>query len=179
MRGALSELESPHPLGWALPGLFHEDEFLQRFTSALDQVLAPILSTLDNLAAYFDPFLAPGDFVGWLAGWVGLELDENWPVSRQRTLVAGAAELHRWRGTVRGLAAHVALFTGCEPEIVDSGGCNWSSTPGADLPGTPERRVTVRIRAADAESVDRDRLERIVAAAKPAHVIHEIEVVEP
>jgi phage tail-like protein len=177
VRGALEGLESPHPLGAALPGLYHDDDFLQRFTSALDQVLAPILSTLDNLTAYFDPFLAPSDFVPWLAEWVGLKLDEDWPLERQRALVARSFEIHRWRGTAKGLAAQVALFTGCEPEVVDSGGCSWSSTPGATPPGSSEPRVIVRIRTADPASVDRDRLDQIVAEAKPAHVTHEIEVV--
>jgi phage tail-like protein len=178
MRRALSGLENPHPLGWALPGVFQEDAFLQQFTAGLDEVLAPVLCTLDNLGAYFDPALAPPDFVGWLAAWVGLALDEHWPPEQQRSLVAEASELHRWRGTVRGLAAHMSLFSGLEAEVTDSGATGWSETPTAPLPGTGERHVTVRIRAADPDAVDRDRLERIVAEAKPAHVSHEIEVVK-
>ncbi len=176
MRGLLDGLESPHPLGEALPALFQEDEFTMRFTAAFDDVLAPVFCTLDNLDAYLDPGLAPADFIAWLAGWVGLDLDENWPVERQRALIAQAAELYRWRGTVKGLAAHVALYTGADPEVIDSGGCQWSKTPGAPLPGTAEHRITVRVRVADPSSVSRRRLEAIVAAAKPAHVVHEIEV---
>jgi phage tail-like protein len=178
MRGPIEGLESPHPLGQALPALFQEDGFTQRFTAAFDEVLAPVFCTLDNLEAYFDPHLAPSDFVAWLAGWVGLTLDEHWPVDRQRALIARAAELYRWRGTARGLVAHVALYTGTEPEVVDSGGCEWSATPGAALPGTTEPRLTVRVRVADPSSVDRQRIEAIVAAAKPAHVLHEIEVLQ-
>jgi phage tail-like protein len=176
MRGLIEGLESPHPLGQALPALYQEDEFTQRFTAALDEVLAPIFCTLDNLEAYFDPRLAPGDFVAWLAGWVGLTLDEHWPVDRQRALIAQAGELYRWRGTARGLAAHIALYTGTEPEVVDSGGCEWSATPGSTIPGTAEPRLTVRVRVPDPATVDQRRIEAIVAAAKPAHVLHEIEV---
>jgi phage tail-like protein len=178
MRGLIDGLESPRPLGEALPALFQEDGFAQRFTAAFDEVLAPVFCTLDNLDAYFDPNLAPADFIAYLAGWVGLNLDENWPVERQRALIAQAAELYRWRGTTKGLAAHVALYTGTEPEILDSGGCESSKTPGAPLPGTAEHRVTVRVRVADPSSVDRRRIEAIVAAAKPAHVLHEIEVLQ-
>jgi phage tail-like protein len=178
MRGLIDGLESPHPLGHALPALFQDDGFTQHFTAGLDDVLAPVFCTLDNLDAYFDPTLAPADFIVWLAGWVGLNLDENWPVERQRALIAQAAELYRWRGTVRGLAAHVALYTGTEPEIVDNGGCAWSKTPGAPLPGTAEPRLTVRIRVPDPSSVDRRRIDAIVASAKPAHVLHEIEVLQ-
>ena len=178
MRG-LVDVATPHPLGAALPGLYQDDGFAQRFVSALDEVLAPIFCTLDNLEAYFDPHLAPADFVAWLAEWVGLALDENWPLERQRALVAEAGELYRWRGTKRGLAAHVALYTGTEPEIVDTGGCEWSATPHAKLPGLPAPQVTIRVRVPDAASVDRNRIDAIVAAAKPAHVLHEIEVLQP
>lgn len=178
MRGLVDGLESPHPLGTALPALFQEDGFTQRFTAALDDVLAPVFCTLDNLEAYFDPRLAPADFIAWLAGWVGLSLDDNWPVERQRALVADAADLYRWRGTARGLAAHVALYTGTVPEVVDTGGCDTSLTPGEPLLGLVEPRVTVRVRVPDPSTVDRRRIDAIVAAAKPAHVAHEIEVLQ-
>jgi phage tail-like protein len=179
MRGAVAGLENPHHLGGALPALFQEDDFAQRLTGGLDEVLAPIISTLDNLDAYLDPDLTPADFVGWLAHWIGLALDENWPLEMQRRLVAQAGELYRWRGTLRGLRHHVALYTGTEPEISDSGGCRWSITPRSDPPGAPEASVTVRVRLEDHSAEDGPRLDALVAAAKPAHVVHSIEVVEP
>lgn len=178
MRGSAPGLVTPHPMGDHLPPLFREDDLAQRFTGALDDVLAPLLLTLDNLPAYLDPTLAPADFVGWLAGWVGLSLDANWPLPRQRDLVGSAADLHRWRGTCRGLAAQVELYTGVEPDIEDSGGVAWSPTPGGELPGSDEASVTVRVRSSDPEGIARARLERLVVRSKPAHVRHEIEMVE-
>jgi phage tail-like protein len=178
MRALIEGLESPHPLGAALPALFQDDEFTQRFTASFDEVLAPIFCTLDNLEAYFDPFLAPSDFVAWLAGWVGLSVDENWPVERQRALIAKAAELYSWRGTRKGLKDHIALYAGVEPEVVDTGGCEWSTTSGGALPGTVELRVTIRLRVPEPSSVDPRRVDAIVAAAKPAHVRHDIEVLQ-
>lgn len=177
MRGLIPGLESPHPLGLAMPALFHDDDFAQRMLSAFDEVLAPIFCTLDNIDAYFDPDLAPDDFVPWLATWVGMALDENWSLARQRELVKRAGDLYSWRGTARGLAAQVAIYTGVEPEIVETGGCTWSAAPGAQAPGSVEPRVTVRIRVTGADAVDEERLERIVASAKPAHVVHEVEVI--
>jgi len=88
MRAAVPGLPTAVPLSAMLPGIFQEDPFTVRFVSGFDDVLAPILSTLDCLPAYFDPSLAPEDFLGWLAGWVGLSLDENWPLERRRDLVA-------------------------------------------------------------------------------------------
>src|SRR5436853_5114389 len=136
MRAHVPDLISPHPLGLALPAIYHEDPVVQSFLTAFDEVMAPILCTLDNFDAYLDPRLTPPDFLEWLGGWVGMALDEHWPLERRRALVQAAVELYRWRGTVRGLAAQVALHTGVEPEIEESGGLVWSSRPGQAVPGT-------------------------------------------
>jgi phage tail-like protein len=173
----ISSLESPQPLGPSLPAIYQDDELVQRFLSAFDVVLAPVFCTLDNLAAYLDPSLAPVDFLDWLAGWVGLVLDENWPLARRREMASRAAELYRWRGTVRGLAAAVALSTGVDPDVEESGGTAWSPTPGAELPGNARNHVTVRLRAPDPSAINLPRLDALVSAGKPANVTHAIEVV--
>ena len=61
-----------------LPAMFHDDDLSQRLCGGLDDVIAPVPATLDSFWAYLDPALAPVDFVEWLAGWVGLELDQTW-----------------------------------------------------------------------------------------------------
>lgn len=177
MRGHVDGLVTPHPMGLALPAVFHSDDLAQRFTGALDGVLAPLLSTLDCLDAYLDPRLAPADFVAWLAGWVGLVLDENWPLERRRALVSSAVELYRWRGTRRGISGHVELYTGVTPEIEEPGGAAWSPVPGGDAPGQGAPTLTVRVVVDEEAAVDEARLDRLVAAAKPAHVPHRVEVV--
>lgn len=177
MRGALAGLASPFPMGERLPGLYQDDDFAQRLTAALDETLAPAVSALDNLAAYLDPALAPSDFVEWLAGWVGVSLDENWPLARRRELVARAARLYRRRGTAAALAEQVALYTGVVPEVTESGGVAWSTTPGESLPGAAEPRLAVRVAVPDPSTVDVRRLEAIVAEAKPAHIPATVEVV--
>src|ERR1700736_4021559 len=99
MRAAVSGLTSPHPLGPALPAVYQEDDFTQRWMAGFDEVLAPVLCTLDNLDVYFDPDLAPHDFVAWLAGWVGLAVEDTWTSEALRRVVEQAVELYRWRGT--------------------------------------------------------------------------------
>jgi phage tail-like protein len=186
-RLTVPDLVSPHPLGDALPGLYREQELVAptgevrpgfgvRFSEAFDELLAPVFSTLDNQDAYFDPRLTPPDFLDWLGEWVGVELDENWTLTRRRALILRASELYRWRGTARGLAAAVAILTGVEPEIVDTGGVAWSQQPQSTLPGTPDAHVTVHLRVEHPESLDRMRLDAVVAAAKPAHVTASVEV---
>lgn len=177
MRLGLEDLGVPTALGSALPGVYQDDELAQRMLDAFDQVLAPILCTLDNLDSYVDPALAPEDFVGWLASWVGLVLDESWPLERQRALVGRSHDLFRWRGTARGLSEQVALYTGIEPELSESGGSWWSATPGGAVPGQPESTVTVTLHAPDSSAIDIRRVEAIVAMAKPAHLEHRVEVV--
>jgi phage tail-like protein len=182
VRGTVEELATPHPLGYLLPALYHDNDIAQRFTAALDIVLAPVLATLDSSHAYVDPLLAPLDFVEWLAEWVGVELDASWPEARQRALVARAADLFAWRGTARGVSEAVAIYTGVVPEIIESGATAWTGVPppSGELPGFAAGELVVRVRVApgDAEVIDPVRLDRLVAAAKPAHIAHRVEVYE-
>jgi phage tail-like protein len=178
MRGAVDGLPSPHPLGPALPAVFAEDDLAQRFVAGLDDLLAPLLSVLDCLEAYFSPELAPIDFVGWLAGWVGAELHGEESERQARGAVAVATALHRLRGTRRGLAQAVQMATGVRPEIVESGGAAWSERPLGVFPGEPEPRLEVFLRVPDPQAVDVRRLDALVAAARPAHVPYVVHVLE-
>jgi phage tail-like protein len=176
MRAHVPGLLSPHPLGPTLPAIYQEDDFAQRMLSGLDEVLAPIFSTLDNFDAYLDPALTPPDFLAWLASWVGFALDDTWDEGRRRAAVARAVELYRVRGTASGLAAQVQLQTGGAVEIVENGASSWSVDPGGDLPGSPEPLLVVRVTVPDPKAIDGTRLDALVAAAKPAHVLHRIEI---
>ncbi len=176
-RGPIDGLLSPHPLGERLPALYQEDDLALRLVAALDQVLAPLLSTLDNLEAYLDPELAPGDFLLWLAGWLGVAVDESWPAGQVRALVREASDLHRTRGTAAGLRDYVRLLTGAYVEVDETGGTAYATTPDAEPPGSPGFVMVVRLRPDPAlPPPDPARLHELVAAAKPAHVSHRIEI---
>ena len=178
MRGLIVGLESPHPLEPTLPAMLRGDDFLERFTGALDDVLAPALCALDNLDAYLDPELSPPDFLAWLGTWLGMAVDDDWPLEQRRTMVAHAAALYERRGTAAGLADLVALYTGARPDVVEGGGVSWSATPGAPLPGTGSSTVVVRAIFAGAAPTPADmaRLEDLVAGAMPAHLQHSVEI---
>ncbi|MFK4065475.1 phage tail protein [Streptomyces sp. NPDC029674] len=175
-RGALPQVRSAHPIGEQLPAVFADDDFALRFVSGLDVVLAPVFTVLDSLEAYFTPSLAPEDFLGWLTDWVGTELDGTEPLRTRRYAVASAVDLHRVRGTRRGLSAAVELAFGVRPEIVESGGATWSARPLGAFPGTPRPALHVTLRVHDAASVDPHRLRSVVAAARPAHLPFTAEV---
>lgn len=171
-------LGSPHPLGRSLPAVYQDDAFAQSLLDALDEVLAPVISTIDNFDTYLDPRLAPDDFVTWLAGWVGIANDDSWDTDRRREAVASAAELYRLRGTAVGLARQIEIHTGGTVEITENGGTAWSIDPGGEIPGSARPLVVVRVVVDDPDRVDRARLNALIAAAKPAHVEHRFEVVK-
>ncbi len=177
MRGGIDDLNSPYRFVELLPAIFQEDEFIQRWMVGFDSVLSPLASTLDNIEAYFDPGIAPQDFVAYLASWVGVELDETWSDDARRELVRRAVELFKIRGTVEGLRQHVAIYAGVEPEIEESGGCTFSLEANSPLPGEDQPRLVVRVRVPGDSPIDEGRLERLVGAAKPAHIPHHVEVV--
>lgn len=176
MRGTVPGLPTPHPLMRQLPALYAEVDFVQRYLDALDEVLAPVLLSLDNLPAHLHPATAPDDFLAWLASWVAVEVDEERPVTQRRAVVSGAVVRHRRRGTTEGLAAAVRVETGIEPEITESGAAVWSATTGTPFPGAARPWVTVLLRTPEPGRIDRTRLEKLVAAEVPAHVAHRVEI---
>ncbi|MER5965078.1 phage tail protein [Streptomyces sp. NPDC002057] len=177
-RAAIPGLPSRHPIGEQLPALYADDDLAQRLTAGLDTVLAPVFSTLDNLPSYLDPRLAPPDFLVWLASWVGAADDPRRPMELRRETVARAVELHRWRGTKRGLAEALRLALDVRTEIVGDGGAVWSDVAGSDLPPEPEAELLVRVvpEGARAGRVDVDRVHEVVRAMCPVHVAFRVEV---
>lgn len=176
-RAGVAGLGTPFPYLESLPALYQEDPFTRRLTAAFDEVLAPALSTIDNLAWYLDPALTPPDFLDWLGGWVAALLDETWPIERRRAFVASAADLHRRRGTLAGLVDHIRIFTDGDVQVLESGGAVWSQASGSPLPGSAQPAIHVRVAVRKASDVDPARLDALVAAAKPAHLGHTVEVV--
>lgn len=163
-----------HPIASYLPAMLQADEFCVRFTQGLDQVLAPAVTTIDNLDAYVDPWLSPSSFLDWLASWFGIELDATWSEERRRSLIANALELGRWRGTVIGLALLVELYTGSPGEVDDGGGVASSDDPDGLLPGEP--RDTIIIRYADeGGDLQPTRLARVIRDVVPAHLAVRLE----
>jgi phage tail-like protein len=183
MRALMPRQRTPVSVAAQLPGVYQGGFVVDGLCASLDDVLAPVLLTLDSLPAYLDPQTTPHDMLAWLAGWVGITLEPSPSVTEQRTFVREAAQMLRWRGTAKGLREAIRLETGLDAEIVESGGTEWSSTPGAALPGEATNRIIVRVTAAGTDLVDADSVEQIVenivAASIPAHVGHQIEVVTP
>lgn len=168
-------LPSPYPLIDHLPSIFADNPFAVRFTAGFDDVLAPLINVIDCVHGYVDPLLAPEEFVRWLSSWFGVLLDESWPMTAQRAVVAEAVDLFRMRGTMAGLRRHLAVVVDGEVDITESGGTSVSVRPRPDPPTDVEHwvRVVVRPRGELSEAA----VEAVVRAAKPVHVFHSVEVV--
>jgi phage tail-like protein len=69
---------------------------------------------------FYDPHVAPVDFLDWLSGWTAFTLDLDWPEEQKRALIKRAVDLYRIRGTKRGLTLFLKLFTGHEPDIQEN-----------------------------------------------------------
>jgi len=178
MRGLVAGLESPHPIAESLPAMYREDDLAVRLVSVMDSELAPVFASLDDFEAYLDPAYAPEDFLDWLAAWVGAALDQTWPLERRRRMVASAADLYRLRGTAGGLAAQVAIYTGGKVEVIESGAAGWSKVPNAAIPGDAAPSLLVRVTVRDSKKLSAARLDELVAASKPAHIPHQVEILE-
>ncbi len=146
-----------------LPPIYREDPFLGHFLQAFEEIFVPIEQTVDNFDLYLDPYTAPAFFLGQLATWLDLTLDEKWPLDKRRQLVAEAAELYRRRGTHWSLSRFLEIYTGVVPQIVES----------EDQPHLFS--VVLRL-PAGSRNVDRATVERIIEVSKPAHTAYTLEI---
>ncbi|HEY0254054.1 MAG TPA: phage tail protein [Kofleriaceae bacterium] len=69
---------------------------------------------------FYDPHVAPPEFLQWLSHWTAFTVDLDWPDAQKRALVKRAVDLYRIRGTKRGLTLFLKLFTGHEPDIQEN-----------------------------------------------------------
>ncbi len=84
--------------------------FAMRFLHALEEVLDPIVATLDSLEAHLDVDLAPEHALAGLATWLGVDEVESLPAASRREAVRQAGALGRRRGTCAGLELALHLF---------------------------------------------------------------------
>ena len=175
MRGLIADLANPVPFVTRLPAVLQEDEFMGRFLSAFDDAIAPVFLTLDGLAGYVDPHLAPSDFLEWLATWVGIEFEANWTEDQRRDAVIRAVSIHAKRGTLAGVSDTVRLAVGEKTriDVQDNGGVSWSKTAGGALPGDAKLRLAVTI-GKTGLTPDLSRVDALVVSVKPAHIPHTV-----
>jgi phage tail-like protein len=122
-----------------LPAIYRNDsackEFLQRFLSLFESLFSDVEDRIIDLSVLFDPVSTPKDILPWLAGWLAVELNEDWDEEKQRRTIAQAFELYGRRGTAQGLREALRIFGGVnaiiEEPIMNS---SWWSLPAPASP---------------------------------------------
>ena len=116
-----------------LPRGFSRDEtaaaFLQRYLAMFEGVLGDLEARAVERDLLLDPRNTPAPMLPWLAGFVGLVLDDRWaeapspdglpPADVRRQYIQEAAWLFRYRGTVPGLKRFIEIYTGIPVIIVE------------------------------------------------------------
>jgi phage tail-like protein len=171
-----------------LPAIYSEqDELMGRFLMLFESFWGPIEQQIDRLPYFFDPKTTPQDLLPWLATWVDLTLNPQWPEEKRRRLLQQAVWLFRKRGTRIGLHDYLEIYAGQPPQIIEHRANDFRLGSGARLgpsialgkrnqPHTFS--VTLRLppieAAADAER--RRTIETIIESEKPAHTRYTLNI---
>jgi phage tail-like protein len=112
-----------HDLLRRLPKAFSRDtgvaSFLRRYLAIFDGTLGDLQARADARDVLLDPHATPEEALPWLASFLGLALDERWPLTQRRELIAEVPVLWRERGTVMGLTRFLELYLGRTPVLVE------------------------------------------------------------
>ena len=144
-----------------LPGIYH-NEFMARFLGLFESILTPIEWNVDNFHLFLNPGTAPVGFIPWLAQWFDITFESVWTESQRRTLLKDAHLIYARRGTRWALSRVIEILTGYKPTIVDEGD------------NLPDFTFKV-ILPLSASHINREMIERLVDANKPAHTMYSLE----
>ncbi len=104
-----------------LPAIYRDKtpcgDFLLRFLSLFESLYQDVEGEIRGLPVLFDPKATPKEFLGWLAEWLGLELDETWSEAKQRQILGEIFRLYARRGTPSGLRRMLKLFAGVDAVV--------------------------------------------------------------
>lgn len=174
-----------------LPEIYASDDFTNRFLMLFESFWKPISRQIDAIPCYFDPHLTTPAILPWLAGWFGLEWDENLPEKRKRDLLAGIFPIYAHKGTCQALALFLKLFTGGVVEIKEHRDSNFTLGKEAYLgyqialgtenaPHTFDVSLQVPAASIDEGEMERgryrQRVEAMINLYKPAHTVFHLDL---
>jgi phage tail-like protein len=147
-----------------LPVIYHDNDFMGRFLLIFESIWEPIERRQDQISMYFNPHTCPPGFLSWIGSWLDLSINTDWPEQRIRRFIAEATDLYRWRGTRYGLERMIEVCTGIAPQITEPPGQPFVFQIALNLPQDTD--------------VDRDLIEQLILAHKPAHTGYVLEIAE-
>ncbi len=161
-----------------LPSIYEQDPFIGRFLRIFEDIHTPVRQMASTLPDYFDPVIAPPALQQLLGDWLGEE--STGPFARlsheaRGRLIREALELHRWRGTRRGLRRALELATGRTPLVTDRGNGTVLSEDArlgnnTQLEDAQPFQITVTFDC-DRSEVDEVVVDAIIRRHRPAHVM--------
>lgn len=172
-RRMVTGLGTPFPLINAVPPMLAEDPFVQRMMPAFDEVLAPIINTLDCFPYYLDPSIAPMDMVTYMASWLFPSYEDQLSEEGLRHALATVVERSGWRGTKRGVIEALETFQLASIDIQDSGGTIVGGTPSdpTTWPEVAAPAVTVTCVMGPNSSLNESQIRAVMRFLVPAHVL--------
>ena len=106
-----------------LPGIYRRDpssrEFLDRFLSIFESIFHDLEADITQVFKYFDPETTPLPFLKWLASWLNLALEDDWPEKRKRQLIRQAYGLYKLKGTLTGMVRLIHIVSGQTPMVIE------------------------------------------------------------
>ncbi|HEV8239269.1 MAG TPA: phage tail protein I [Thermoanaerobaculia bacterium] len=136
------------PETWSrhLPAIYRtqakDPELLERVLALFESEFTDLDEQIDRLPRLFDAAAAPAAWLPWLAGWLGIDLDETWPEETTRRAVACAYAAAARRGTPAGLREAVRFATGVDVRIVEPVlGGGWWALPADDAASAGRGRL--------------------------------------
>ena len=157
-----------------LPEIFREETILRDFLGYYEDLLGALDARIGQLHLELDPATAPVEFLDWLSGWVGLELDRTLSPGGQRNLLKAALVKAGERGTESGLVASVAAALCIDPQDVKV-----RPRPGDTQEGDPNMfqvEIDISSRPSNGEMNKQNAIQKlqqqvflIIDTVKPAH----------
>jgi phage tail-like protein len=123
--------------------------------------LTPIEWEITHFDMVLSPGTAPKDFLPWLGSWFDLTFDDSWTEAQRRTLLAEAHRIYARRGTRWALSRVLEIYTGHQPEVIDTAEDLEPFTFRVILPTSARSRQSL--------------IERLINAHKPAHTNYRLE----
>lgn len=168
---------NPFPLESQVPAMIAEDPMIRAFLGGLDEVWAPIVSTLDCFYAYLDPRTAPPDMVAFLGSWILADTADTWDEATLREDVAHAHSRFALLGTSEGVKERLVPREAESVDIGDPGTTLTSTMPTNPQdwidPADPIVRIRVHTRAGTTD-VMKQRLTALIREFTPAHVVLDV-----
>lgn len=157
-------LDSSQPSRWLqyLPYYFSEDPFLGRYLLIFEDLFGSLEQVIAHFDLLLDPRTALESFLPTLAAWLGVDIDDRWPVEQRRAILRAAVELYDWRGTKKGLTRLLEASSGCAVEIVEN----------TDGPHT----FCVKLTPPAGQPVDEQMVRALIEANKPAQTVYRLEM---